>query len=138
MARVRTPRISKSGGRLSEKVVQQQIVNTLRSLGAAVYVLGTRRPAGDYQGTRQTPGIPDVLAFVPCVLTASVVQLWVECKAPGGRASVEQQQFRARCDQAGVAHVMGGLEELTAWLIERGIVRADRVPHYRLPAAVHS
>jgi hypothetical protein len=123
---------------VSEKVVQQQVVSTLRSLGAAVYVLGTRRPSGDYQGTRQTPGIPDVLAFVPCAARSTIEQIWVECKAPGGRPTREQLEFRARCAQAGIAHIMGGLEELTAWLIERGIVRAERVPYYRLPREARS
>jgi hypothetical protein len=45
--------------RIPEKVIQQQIVTLLRSIGAQVWVLGTRRKRGDYQGTMQTPGLPD-------------------------------------------------------------------------------
>lgn len=51
--------------RLPEKAVQQQIVHLLRSLGAHVYEIGTRRRRQDYPGTMQSPGIPDLVAFLP-------------------------------------------------------------------------
>lgn len=125
MAR-RTPRIS-------EKAVQQQIIALLRAVGAAVYVLGTRRPGGDHQGTCQTPGLPDLYAFVPVVAEATVVPLWIECKAPGGKPRPEQLAFRARCQQASTPHVLGGLDAVYAWLLEKGVVKEAQVPHYRLP-----
>ena len=50
--------------RVPEKVEQQQGITLLRSIGADVWVLGTRRPRGDSQGTRQTPGLPDVFAVL--------------------------------------------------------------------------
>ena len=112
--------------RVPERVVQQQIVHLLRSLGAQVWVLGTTRRRGDYHGTMQTPGICDVVAFVP-----RAGLLMVECKAKGGRLRPEQSHFRACCREHGVAHVVGGVDEVVAWLVGQGILRADAVAHYR-------
>jgi len=114
-------------------VIQQQIVTLLRGLGAFVYVLGTRRASGDYQGTRQTPGIPDLYAFIPHRQTATIIPLWVECKAYGARPTPQQVEFAARCGLASAAHVIGGLDDVIAWLLERGVLTPDRVAHYRLP-----
>lgn len=122
--------------RIPEKVVQQHIVRLLASVGARVYVLGTRRPRGDYQGTCQTPGIPDLLAFVPVAPGASRTHLvFIEAKAQGGRPSPAQRDFQVLCAAAGVAHVLGDLDAVIAWLVDAGLLRADRVPHYRQPAA---
>ena len=48
-----------------EKDIQADIVKLLETVGAAVYRIGTTRKKGDHQGTMQTPGIPDLCAFVP-------------------------------------------------------------------------
>ena len=48
-----------------EKEIQADIVKLLNTVGAAVYKIGTTRKKGDHQGTMQTPGIPDLVAFVP-------------------------------------------------------------------------
>ena len=61
----------------------------LETVGAAVYKIGTKRKKGDHQGTMQTPGIPDLLAFVTVPLLRrvsmrGVSQLWIEVKRPGG------------------------------------------------------
>jgi len=102
--------------------------------------LCTRRPAGDYQGTRQTPGIPDVEAWLPLPPNVAsdhtrgrVILKW-ECKAAGGRLSQAQEDYRQLC-LAGpreVHHVVGGLDELIAWAIEQGYCKAENMPHYRL------
>jgi hypothetical protein len=119
-----------------EKREQQAIARFLTTIGAKVYTLGTRRPIGDYPGTRQTPGLPDLLAFVPAGAASGAWQLLaIEVKAPGGRMRPDQQAFREYCELAGVPHVVGGINDVIAWLIEHGIVRAYQVPHYRLPAA---
>lgn len=124
-----------------EKAAQQHIVQLLRSIGCQVYVLGTHRRRGDYHGTMQTPGLPDVLAFLPPrreVSGASALArrlLVVEAKAPAGRLRPEQKTFRSCCIDAAVDHVVGGLDAVIAWLIREGYVRMDQVPHYRLPAA---
>ena len=73
----------------SEKQEQQAILELLRLVKARVYVLGTVRPKGDYPGTRQTPGLPDLEAWLPhgngCHL------LKIEVKAVGGRLSDAQR-----------------------------------------------
>lgn len=125
--------------RVPEKVVQAHIVKALVSVGGVVHVLGTRRPRGDYHGTRQTPGLPDVHAFLPPAPlnphSATWRELWVEVKAKGGQLSPEQVAFRDHCLLSGVAHVSGDLDALLEWLIVAGYLKPSMVPHYRLPAA---
>jgi hypothetical protein len=100
-------------------------------------VLGTRRRKGDYQGTMQTPGIGDLYGFLPPPRYNPAVttwtDVWVEAKAPGGRASDEQKEFRSFCLQAGTPHVLGTVDAFIAYLITGGWMRPDQVAHYRLP-----
>lgn len=137
--------------RVPEKIVQQQIVDALRKVGATVYVLGRpglrqrpcpacKAPIAVDPGTRQTPGIPDLLAFMPGRYRATTEsvdvnphQVWVECKAQGGRMSDEQVAFREHAQRAGVAHIVGGLDEVLAYLLQRGYVR--EIAHYRKATA---
>ena len=123
---------------ITEKSVQAQGVALLRSLGGAVFVLGTRRPSGDYQGTRQTPGLPDVLAFVPHRGSGARTFVAWECKVPGGRVRPEQREFAGLCFEAGVAHVTGDLTALMAWLVEAKFLRADQLPASRQPKTAPS
>lgn len=113
--------------RIPEKAVQAQCVALLRSLGAQVWVLGTVRARGDHPGTRQTPGVSDVIAFLRGAC------LFLECKAAGGKLRPEQVVFREAALSCGapVYHVVGGVNELFAWLVERGVVKAENVPHER-------
>ena len=116
--RVRRPRVS-------EKREQAAIVQALRAVGATVYVLGhpPRRDAV-HKGTMQTPGIPDLCAHLP--ISASncrAHQLWVECKAKGGRLSEAQKSFRDFCVLAGEPHLVGGLDVVLQYLTERGYLR---------------
>lgn len=119
-----------------EKTQQEQGLALLRSLGATVYRLGVRRRAGDWQGTMQTEGLPDVMAFLPVrgVPGARTFLAW-EVKAPGGRLRPEQLEFQALCFNAGVAHVAGDLTQLMHWLVGAGFLRADQLPASRQPAA---
>lgn len=55
----------------------------------------------------------------------------LEFKAKGNTLRPEQAVFRAACQDCGVHHITGGVEELFAWLVEQGIVKADNVPHGR-------
>lgn len=118
--------------RVREKVVQHQIVHLLRSVGCEVYVLGTVRPRTDaHHGTRQTPGLADLEVFVPDRARSRYELLKVECKADGGRLSVAQRAYQARCRAAGVEHLVGGVDDVLRWLAQRGLVRLENVPHYR-------
>lgn len=123
-----------------EKHEQADGVRLLQSLGARVYVSGTHRRSGDYQGTMQTPGIPDVEAFLPpprwrpAGLARQVLK-W-ECKRPGGKLSPAQRDYADLCQQAAVAHVAGDLNALIAWLVGAGYLRPDQLPHDRQPKGV--
>lgn len=123
--------------RISEKVVQAQIVTCLHTAGARVYVLGHPAPNDGrrHRGTGQTPGLPDLLAFVPVGEdeTRNWTLLWIEVKAKGGRLRPEQMLFRAQCHDAGVEHLVGDLDVVIAWLMRVGLLVANNVPHYRLP-----
>jgi hypothetical protein len=121
--------------RVPEKSEQAHIIQLLRSVGGKVYVSGTTRRRGDHQGTMQTPGIPDLEVFLPRRdVPGKRLQLKVECKAVGGRLSPEQQEYKQLCAEADVAHVHGTLDAVIAWLVDRGYIKADSVPHYRRPA----
>jgi hypothetical protein len=118
-----------------EKHEQADGVRLLQSLGARVYVSGTARRAGDYQGTNQTPGIPDVEAFLPPPRVrpgglARQVLKW-ECKRPGGKLSAAQRDYADLCRAAAVAHVSGDLNALIGWLVSAGYLRADQLPYSR-------
>lgn len=120
--------------RVPEKVVQANVVRLLRSIGANVWVLGTHRRRGDFQGTMQTPGIGDVFAILPTAPHSPAgpsVPLWVECKADGGRLSPDQIRFRDCCRSASLGHVVGGLDEVIRFLVSGGWLKSNNLPHYR-------
>jgi hypothetical protein len=127
-------RMAKAHHRVSEKVEQAHGVQLLRTIGAKVWVLGTVRRRGDHPGTMQTPGVADVLAFLPVrgEPNQRLFLVW-ECKADGGRLRLEQIEFRDACLAADVRHLVGDYNALTAWLTEHRYVKADSVPHYRQP-----
>jgi hypothetical protein len=114
--------------RVPEKVVQAQIRHALLSVGAAVYTIG-RPPRRDavFKGTGQTPGIPDLYALLPDTPTGPLMVpghgLWIECKAKGGKLRPEQAAFQARCVDAGIPHLVGGLEDVLAYLLAHGYIR---------------
>lgn len=125
-----------------EKVVQQHAISLLRSVGGQVNVLGTRRKRGDYQGTRQTPGIPDLYVFLPtprwpthpALGAPAGVALWFEVKRPGEGRSPDQVAFGNECHARQVPYVWGDLDALIHWLTEGGWLKRDGMPHYRQPA----
>jgi hypothetical protein len=131
-----------------EKFEQSNVAQLLRTVGGRVYVLGTRRRRGakcpkcgtfveEHQGTRQTPGLSDLIAFLPWRGPGDSARtsrlLFVECKAPGGRMSTEQREFREFCLSSATDHVVGDLDAVIAWLIDHSYLAAHQVPHYRLP-----
>ncbi len=131
-----------------ERTEQAHVIKLYRSIGAAVYVIGTTRKRGEIcphcktfvpntdHGTRQTPGLADLLVFLaphPRVSFAPEL-LFHEVKAPRGRMSDEQKAFREACIQASVAHVVGGLDAAIEFLVRTGRARTESFPHYRLPS----
>lgn len=108
-----------------EKAIQRAIVQLLTAARADVWVLGTTRRKGDHQGTMQTPGIPDLVAFLPPADggLGRYTQLWVEVKAPKGRPSKAQDRFRQACVFAWQAHITGGVDAVLAYLKTGGWIR---------------
>ncbi len=131
-----------------EKIEQAQIVKLWKWLSGDVYIIGTKRPRGkpcpkcgtfvpEFQGTCQTPGIPDLYGFLPAPTLpirkySRPVSLWLEAKAADGRLSPDQRIFRDHCVATGTLHVTGGLDDFIAFLIDGGWIRADQVAHYRV------
>lgn len=128
-----------------ERYEQADGLKLLLGLGGRVYVSGTVRREGDYQGTMQTPGIPDVEVYLPAprygrpLVPGNTRRLlkW-ECKRPGGKPSPAQRDYAELARAAGVDHVTGDLTALLAWLVSAGYLRADQLPHDRQPKAVAS
>ena len=107
-----------------EKEIQADIVKLLKTVGAAVYKIGTKRKKTDHQGTMQTTGIPDLVAFVKVLSPYPyTVQLWVEVKRPRAVMSAQQMTFHMHALEAGCEHVTGGVDEVLAWLKARGVVK---------------
>lgn len=114
--------------RVSERSEQAAIVKFLRLLGASVYVLGTTRRKGDYAGTMQSPGLPDVIAFMPLRKHVGKRRLvMIECKRKGGRLRPEQKVFAEECFDAEVEHLVGGLDAVMQMCVEDGYIEANRV-----------
>lgn len=142
-----------------EKVEQQNIVQLAQSVQGKVYVLGTRRGkvkcptcgtwVQEYQGTKQTAGISDLVMLLPTARYAkpgTIATLYGPCllffevKSETGRLSPEQRAFRDLVVSLGierVEHCVGTYDAFIAWLAEHGYVRYDSFPHYRQPKAVN-
>ena len=131
----RAPRRRRASGPL-EKTEQAHIIQMLTRVGGRVWVTGVPRRKGDFQGAMRTPGLPDVIAFLPRTLGQPGRRLLcVEVKKIGGRLRPEQETFRQECLDASVDHVVGGLDAVIAWLVQTGYVKASEFAHYRQPAA---
>ena len=107
--------------RVPEKQVQSAIVKLLRSLGAKVYVLGHPSPndGRTFRGTAQTPGLPDLLVY----LGKGLDELTVEVKARGGKLRPAQVEFEYLRRNAGQDHLVGGVDEVVAWLTAHGYLK---------------
>jgi hypothetical protein len=121
-------KICRAISRQPEKGVQVAVVQLLRAVGSSVYVLGTRRRRGEHQGTMQSPGLPDVIAFLPRALG----MVFVEVKAPGGRLRPEQAAFRTSCLELAaraprVYHIVGGVDALLPLLRGLNLVRPENI-----------
>jgi hypothetical protein len=113
---------------VTERVEQANGVKLLRSLGAAVYVIGTVRPSGDHPGTCQTPGLSDVEAFLPPRAQQPRRLLKWEIKSVHGRLRPAQTVYRRYClETPGLIYVCGTLDALINALMAHGYLRGDQV-----------
>jgi hypothetical protein len=124
----------------SEKDVQKACIDLYVLAGCRysakhdtdIYVLGTRRPRnlpGIAHRTFQTPGIGDIWAFLPIVprfAKPGVIApkaVWHEVKAEDGSPSPAQRRFQKQCLDRGIAHLMGGVDELRSFLNMHGFLQ---------------
>lgn len=77
---------------VSEKTIQQACKQLLRLRGIAFYDLSQPR------ATKQTPGLADLLAFVPRGRRPALV--WIEVKSQHGRLSDDQRTFARLCEES--------------------------------------
>lgn len=115
---------------ISEKQEQAAIVQLLETLGGKVWVLGTKRRTGDFQGTMQTPGIPDLYCALPLrSSTRHYRALWIEVKSSQGRASAAQKAFGAVARTTiGTVHLQGTCHDVQNWLVAHGWLSGPPVP----------
>jgi hypothetical protein len=117
-----------------EKHEQADTVQLLEVIGAAVYQVGTRRPRGrscpscgtfvaEHQGTCQTPGISDLVVFLPARHADARPVLFVEQKAVTGRLSPPQQVFRTLVEQSTALYLSGTVDDALLFLETRGYLR---------------
>lgn len=117
------------GARTLEKAEQAGTVKLLTMLGADVYVLGSRRRRGrscpscgtfvaEHQGTCQTPGVADLIVFLPGPLPRRVC--FIEQKRHGGTFSAEQRRFRTLAEGSTALYASGTLDDILQWLKEGG------------------
>lgn len=135
------PRIRQA---VPEKDVQRSVIHLLCLAGCRydpyglhtdVYVNGTRRsralPKSAHR-THQTPGIPDLFALLPLqpkyarVGCRAPSLVWIEVKAEDGIPSAAQSVFEVGCQARGVAHVMGGVDEVKAFLVRHGFIKEQK------------
>jgi hypothetical protein len=111
-----------------EKFIQRDIQKLLCLLGAKVYVLGTRRARGDQQGTRQSPGLPDLIAFLPARLPSRRSRIvLIEVKRIGNDLSQAQFDFQTLCQRADIAYITGNLDRILTWLTAEGYLHARSI-----------
>lgn len=121
--------MSKFGNvRTSEKQEQAAIVQLVETLNGKAWVLGTTRPAGDFRGTCQTPGIADLWITLPAVsiLGAGALGLWWETKSATGRRSAAQFEFSEWCVLTRTAYGYGTCDAFIAWLTDCGRLKGGR------------
>ena len=101
-----------------EAKVSREVQQFLKLIGCSVYSTeqGYRRDKG---GTRQTPGIPDLLVFNGN--ESMVPVFFIEVKAPGGKLRESQVAFQSECDRTGVPYLVAyDVRDVYDFLEEKG------------------
>jgi hypothetical protein len=105
-----------------EREIQRQVKAAYEACGCFVanFSQGYRPGGKRHATTRQTKGIPDLYVFPPVRevrgplaghATVYLAPWWHETKRPGARQTAEQRTWQMRCEQRGVAYVLGGVAE---------------------------
>tara|TARA_Y100001938_G_C8092104_1_gene435660 strand:- start:3294 stop:3620 length:327 start_codon:yes stop_codon:yes gene_type:complete len=106
---------------MKESQISKEIRDLCKGIGFAVYSTeqGYRRERG---GTRQTPGIPDLLIF------GRGIFFFVEVKTPKGKLRDSQVAFSeecAACDPPVHYLVWRDVRDAFDWFVEMGIIKAS-------------
>ncbi|MGE0450877.1 MAG: hypothetical protein AB7Q29_14990 [Vicinamibacterales bacterium] len=132
-----------------EKTEQQHIIDTTKRLGGGVVMFGVPRRGSacpacgtwvpGHRGTQQTEGAADLELVIPRRHASPDAPrfefLKWETKSVRGRLSPAQVEYRELMRAAGVICESGTYDGYLAFLLDRGVITADSVPHYRLPAS---
>lgn len=84
------------------------------------------------QGTRQAPGVADVIGFLPKRNGLGRLVM-IEVKHGKNPMSDDQRDFQTLCVESDVLHFVGDYNAFLKWLIAYDYIKADSVPHYRQP-----
>jgi len=102
-----------------EAAVSLEIQKFLKTIGCGVYSTeqGFRRDRG---GTRQTPGIPDLLVFG---IGPELPFLFIEVKGPKGKLRPSQIIFQGECERMDVPYLVAwDVREVFDFLVEKGVI----------------
>lgn len=113
---------SRGRGRRPEATVSAEIREFLAIIGCACYSLeqGWRKDPG---GTRQTPGIPDLVVFGPDRFPFFG---WIEVKAGKGKLRPSQVVFQDECRKAETPHCVAYcVTDVFDWLVQHGVIEAQ-------------
>lgn len=96
----------------TEKDVERQLDRLMQTLGWKVIRLSQPRRS------MVSIGLPD-RRYLSSVHRHS---FWCEVKRPGGKQSDKQKEFQAMVESAGDDYVLGGVQEVMAYLSAKGFI----------------
>ena len=102
-----------------EAKVSREIQGFLKTIGCSVYSTeqGCRRDKG---GTRQTPGIPDLLVFG---IGPELPFFFIEAKGPKGKLRDSQIAFQAECERMDVPYLVAwDVRDVFDFLVGKGAI----------------
>ena len=102
-----------------EAAVSLEIQKFLKTIGCGVYSTeqGFRRDRG---GTRQTPGIPDLLVFG---IGPELPFLFIEVMCPKGKLRPSQIIFQGECERMKIPYLVAwDVREVFDFLVEKGVI----------------